>query len=186
MIAAVITKGAHGHRLRKKRNLSSRSQDSSSITRCSIARSGKNDQTSNLVDMWQAVFQTKSIINDLEKRGTSKTFSEASRRPIRDLGEIELYELGEISNTIQCPTCLRYSREGTFYCTCGVCSMPSPAQTRKIITRFEIMSVPCCTVKEDDCLGAKHGRERWQYDHWKAKDATRGVFRRNYRSILHR
>ena len=51
--------------------------------------------------------------------------------------------------------------------------MPSPEQTRKIKTRFEILSVPFYTVKEDDSRGAKHGRERWQYDHWKAKAATR-------------
>ena len=51
--------------------------------------------------------------------------------------------------------------------------MPSPEQTRKIKTRFEIASVPFSTVREDDSRRAKHGRERLQYDHWKAKDATR-------------
>ena len=94
-------------------------------------------------------------------------------RAIKELENTLLYELGEISKTVQCPTCFRYSQEGTFYCTCGVCFMPSPEQTRKIKTRFEIASVPFSTVREDDSRRAKHGRERLQYDHWKAKDATR-------------
>ena len=38
-------------------------------------------------------------------------FSEASRRTIKELGNIELFELGEISHT----TCLRYSK-GTNFC----------------------------------------------------------------------
>ena len=48
------------------------------------------------------------------------------------------------------------------------------------------MSVLFLTVREDDTRGAKHGQSRWQYDHWKAKDATKGARKRKYRSILHR
>ena len=48
------------------------------------------------------------------------------------------------------------------------------------------MSVPFYTVREDDSLGAKHGRKRWQYAHWKAKYVTKVVLKRNYRSMLHR
>ena len=117
----------------------------------------------------QARYQTKSIINDLGKKGKFNTFSKASRRTIKELGNIELFELGEISKTVQCPTCPRYSKEGTSYCTCGLRRVLSPEKTRNIKSRFEIMSVPFCTMQEDDSRWAKHGRERWQYDHWKAK-----------------
>ena len=41
-------------------------------------------------------------------KGTYNEFSEASRRTIKELGNIELYELGEISKTVQCTTCLKY------------------------------------------------------------------------------
>ena len=40
--------------------------------------------------------------------------------------------------TVQCTTCLRFSFEGAYCCTCGVCLMPSPEQTRKMRNRFEI------------------------------------------------
>ena len=62
-------------------------------------------------------------------KGTSNEFSEASRRTIKELGNIELYDLGEISQTVQCTTCLKYSKEGAFHCTCGVCLVLSPEQT---------------------------------------------------------
>ena len=60
---------------------------------------------------------------------TSNAFSEASRRTNKELGIIELFNLGESSQSVQCTTCLKYSEEGAFYCTCGVCLVLSPEQT---------------------------------------------------------
>ena len=45
-------------------------------------------------------YQTESIMADLEKKGKSNRFSEASKRSIRELGNIELCELGEIPKTV--------------------------------------------------------------------------------------
>ena len=50
---------------------------------------------------------TKSIVDDLAKEGTSNVFSEASRRTIKELGNVELFELGEISKTVHGVACLR-------------------------------------------------------------------------------
>ena len=79
---------------------------------------GISSRNSSSEVMWEAAgnsCKTKSIINDLGKKGVSSTFSEASRRTIKELGNIELDELGEISKTVQCPSCLKYSKEGTVY-----------------------------------------------------------------------
>ena len=119
-------------------------------------------------------------------RKASNVFREASRRTIKELGNIELYELGFFFKTVQCTTCLRYSKEGTLVCTCGVCLMPSPEQTRRIKHRFEIMSNPFYFIKEEDSIGLKHGPKQWQYDHWKAKDANKRLGRREYVSVVHR
>ena len=143
-------------------------------------------RTQSLVDKLQAGHHTKSIIDDFGKKGTSHVFSEASRRTIKELGNIEIYELGEISTTVQCTTCLRYSEEGTIFCTCGVCLMPLPDQIKKIKNRFEIMSNPFYFMKEEDSRGSRHGPQQWQYDHWKAKDAKKGTQNREYETVLHR
>ena len=46
---------------------------------------------------------------------------------IRELGNKRLYELGEISKTVQCQAGLKYAPEGLHW-PCGVCLMPSPEQ----------------------------------------------------------
>ena len=43
-------------------------------------------QIQTLVDKLQDGYLTNSIINDLEKKGISHTFSEASRRTIKEMG----------------------------------------------------------------------------------------------------
>ena len=39
--------------------------------------------------------------------------NKALKRTIKEMGNIELYELGETDRTTQCPTCFRHSNEGT-------------------------------------------------------------------------
>ena len=133
----------------------------------------KMTKIQTLVDKLQDGYHTKSIINDLRKKDISSTFSEASRRTIKELGNIEFFELGEIAKKVQCPSCFMYSKEGTVYCLCGICLVNSLEQTEKIENRWEIISNPLYFIKEGH-LGERHGPEQWQYDHWKARDATKG------------
>ena len=78
-----------------------------------------------LVDKLRTGYQTESIINYLGTTGKFNEFSEASTRTFRELGNIELYELGETSKTVQCQEGVKYALEGLLYCPCGVCLMPS-------------------------------------------------------------
>ena len=55
-------------------------------------------------DKLRTLYKTESIINDLGKKGKFNIFSEASKRTIREFGNIELYELGEMSKTGQIRT----------------------------------------------------------------------------------
>ena len=59
-------------------------------------------------------------------------------------------------------------------------------ERRKIRSQFEVMSVPFYPVREGDTRGAKHGQTQWQYDHWKARDATMGAKKRGTDSNVQR
>ena len=126
----------------------------------------------SLVDWMQEGSRFKSIQKDLKQEGVSNVFSEASRRAIKDMGNIELYELGETVRPTQCPTCLRRSTEETVYCVCGKCLMPSPEQTERIKNPIDIIADLVYVVKRG-VRGVRHGPENWQYHHWKAKDAPK-------------
>ena len=63
--------------------------------------------------------RTESMITNLQKTDVFNTFSEESKRTIQSLGKIELFELGEVSTTTQCPSCAKYWPEKLLHCTCG-------------------------------------------------------------------
>ena len=61
----------------------------------------------------------------------------------------ERYQTKSIINDLgKKSRCLKYSKEGTVYCLCGICLVPSPEQTEKIKNRFEIISNPLYFIKE--------------------------------------
>ena len=92
------------------------------------------------------------------------------------MGNIELYR------KTQCPTCLKHSKEGTIYCGCGKCLMPSPGQREKIKNRTDILADLQNVVKRVKA-GERHGPEEWHYHHWKAADASRNGRKREYESV---
>ena len=56
---------------------------------------------------------------DLQQSNASNPFSEKSKKMIRDMGNVELFELCETSPKVQCSECLLYWNQGIVYCTCG-------------------------------------------------------------------
>ena len=89
------------------------------------------------------------------ERGKSTKFSGESSRTIQELGNIELYDLGEISQTVLCQACLKHAPEGLIYCSCGVGFRPSPVQKQRIKTQFEVLTVPYYLVRVTYSRGAK-------------------------------
>ena len=81
---------------------------------------GRMTNIEELLEKLRTGYQTASIVTDLDKKRIFKKFSEESRDTIRKLGNIELYELGAISKTVQWQACLRCSLERLISCSCGV------------------------------------------------------------------
>ena len=112
-------------------------------------------------------------------------FSEESKRKLKEMGNIELYELGETVRTTQCLACLRNSKEGANYCGCGECLILSQEHTDKIKRRIDFHADPLFVVERRK-TGERHGPEEWQYHHWKAVDAAKNCKKREYESIAKR
>ena len=90
-----------------------------------------------------------------EKTGESIKFSEESSRIILELGNIELHELGEISRTVQCQSCLKHVPEGLVLCSCGMCLRPSEEQTQRIKTQFKVLIVLCYHARVNYSRGTR-------------------------------
>ena len=77
------------------------------------------------VDRLQDGHCDKSIDKDLKQAVVSNVFSEESKHKLKEMGNIELYELGESVRRTQCLICVKHSKEGTICCGCALCLIPS-------------------------------------------------------------
>ena len=74
--------------------------------------------------------RTESVIADLTKTGEFNTFSEKSTKT-KKWRRSNCFELGEVSEKIQSPSCAKYRPEGLQFCTSASCSRSSKERERK-------------------------------------------------------
>ena len=102
--------------------------------------------------------RTKSILEDLGKPKNSMKFSEESSPITHEMGNIELYELGQISRTVQCHSCLKHLPEELTFCSCGVCLRPDEVTkkgSKPDSKLFDSTLLPCTSAsfKEKEARG---------------------------------
>ena len=92
---------------------------------------------------------------------------------IRELGNVELFELCETTPKVQCPQCLLYWNQGIVYCTCGQCLIYSEARRKFNILRLDAISIPDYVIKKSATHGARHGKTEVQREYHMAWNARK-------------
>ena len=90
---------------------------------------------------------------------------------IRELGNVELFELCETFPNVQCSQC--YWNQGIVYCTCGQFSIDSESRRKFNKLRLDALSIPHFVIKKGRCHGARHGRTEEQKEDQKAWNALK-------------
>ena len=75
----------------------------------------------------------------LQRNNAYNPFSEKSKKMIKDMGNVELFELCETLPKVQCKECLLYWNQGIVYCTCG--HLLRENQSSRGIIRLRTMSL---------------------------------------------
>ena len=97
----------------------------------------------------QADFQQANIYNP---------FSNNSKAMIRELGNVELFELCETVPKVQCSHCFLYWNQGILYCTCGQFLVESESRRKFHKLRLDALSIPHYVIKKGRCHGARYGK----------------------------
>ena len=94
------------------------------------------------------VYQVKNhpnkyaLIADLPSNRPYNPFSEESKQMVHTLGNVECFELWEISPGLQYPYCRKYWTESIVYCACGACLIPSESTRKLNRVRFDALTIP--------------------------------------------
>ena len=95
---------------------------------------------------------------DLQQNNVYNPFSKKSKE-IRELGNVELFELCETIPKVQCSHCLLYWNQGIVYCTCGQCLIHSESRRKFKKLRLDALSIPNYVMKKGRNHGARHGKD---------------------------
>ena len=77
---------------------------------------------------------------------------------IKDMGNVELFELFETDHKTQCKACLSYWSEGIVYCTCGHLLKESEANRGAIQCTLALLSIPNFVIKKGRLMAIDMGR----------------------------
>ena len=102
---------------------------------------------------------------DLQQNNVYNPFSKDLKEMIRELGNVELFELCETTPKVQCSHCLLHWNQGIVYCTCGQCLIYSESRRNLNRLRPDAISILDCVIKKDANHGARHDKTEVQREH---------------------
>ena len=115
---------------------------------------------------------------DLQQNNVYNPCSNNSKSMIRELGNVELFELCETIPKVQCSQCLLCWNQGVIYCTCGHLLVESESRRKFDKLRLDALSIPHYVIKKGRCHVARHGKTEKQKEYHVARNAWKRCCKR--------
>ena len=84
-----------------------------------VVKEAEHFRVQELVKKIESHPRREALQADLQQNNVYNPFSNNSKEMIRELGNVELFELCEAVPKVQCSHCLLCWNQGIVYCTCG-------------------------------------------------------------------
>ena len=84
-----------------------------------VVKQAENSRVRELVKKIEDHLHRQDLQADLHQNNAYNPFSEKLKKMIKDMGNVELFELCETIPEMQCSECILYWNQGIVYCTCG-------------------------------------------------------------------
>ena len=105
---------------------------------------------------------------------------------IKDMGNVELFELFETEPKTQCKECILYWNLGIIYCTCGHLLKKSEANRGAIQCTLDLLSIPNYDIKKGRHHGHRYGKTTEQREYHVAHNLRKRYIKRHSQGIHHR
>ena len=122
-----------------------------------VVKQAENFRVRELVKKIESHPHRQALQADLQQKNAYNPFSEESKAMIRDIRNLELFELCETIPKVQCSECLLYWNQGRVYCTCGHLLRESGSSRHLHQWRLDALSIPNYVTKKGRPRGARHG-----------------------------
>ena len=130
----------------------------------SVVKEAEHLRVQELVKKIESHLHREALQADLQQKNVYNPFINNSKAMIRELGNVELFELCETTPTVQCAHCLLYWNQGIVYCTCGQFLVERESRRKFFKPRLDALSIPNYVLKKGPNHGARHGKTKEQTD----------------------
>ena len=148
-----------------------------------VVKQAENFRVRELVKKIETHSHREALHADLQQNNVYNPFSDESKAMIREMGNVELFELCETIPKVQCSQYLLYWNQGVIYCTCGHLSVGSESSQHFNKLRQDALSITHYEIKKGRPHGARHGKIEAQKEYYVAHNARKRCLKRNYEGI---
>ena len=148
-----------------------------------VVKQAENFRVRELVKKIESHPHRRALQADLQQNNAYNPDSEESKVMIRDMGNVELFELCETIPKVQCSECLLYWNQGIVFCTCGDLLKESEASQHFHQWRLDAFSIENYVIKKGRLRGARHGKTEAQKEHFIAHNARRRCLKKKFEGI---
>ena len=148
-----------------------------------VVKQAENFSVRELVKKIESQPHRQALRADLQQNNAYNPLSDEAKAIIRELGNVELFELCETIPKVQCSECLLYWDQGIVYCTCGYLLVESESSQHFHQWRLDAFSIQNYVIKKGRPRGARHGKTESQKKHFVAHNARRRCLKKKFDGI---
>ena len=149
----------------------------------SVVKQAENSRVRELIKKIENHPHRQVLPAHLQQNDAYNPFSEKSKKMIKDMGNVELFELCETNPKTQCKECLLYWNQGNVYCTCGHLLKESEASRGDIQHPLDLLSIPKYVIKKWRPHGRRCAKTKEQRDLCIAHNLRKRCIKRNFKGI---
>ena len=143
-----------------------------------VVKQAENSRARELVKKIENHAHRQALQDDLQQSNACNRFSEKSKKMIKDMGNVELFELCETIPKVQCEECLLYWNEGIVYCTCEHLLTEHESSRGILQWTLDLLSIPNHVIKKGRHHGHRYGKTKEQREHFVAHNLRKRCIKR--------
>ena len=125
-------------------------------------KQAENFRVRELVKKIESHPHREALQADLQQNNVYNPLSNNSKAMIREMGNVELFELCGTIPRVHCSQCLLYWNQGIVYCTCGQFLVDGESRRKFNKLRLDALSIQHYVIKKGRPRGARHGKTEAQ------------------------
>ena len=148
-----------------------------------VVKQAENSRVRELVKKIESHPHRQDHQAELQQNNAYNPFSVKSKNMIKDMGNVELFELCETIPKVQCSECLLYWYQGIVYCTCGHLLRESQSSRSVLQWTLDLLSIPNYVIKKGRPHGNRHGKTEEQRKHFIAHNLRKRCIKKVFERI---